>query len=345
MVKYIQLSILFFAWGCAHMQPDPYFWPGTSHQLKRVPATTISDTPLVKAPVFSKSPSLSRSEWKLIRKGSFSHRLYRLTVRDQDGNLMDSAVPPDMILDGEANLSWIKRVSPGAWDVKLELTTEQSVIKVGFVIGGQRVEHFKQIHFQIHEVDILNSQSFAYKRRIRSDGEDELRVYISLKDVRGYSIYSAEGFDLRVKTNRPFVKIEGPFSGHTGPYFKIKSKTETEVKYFVTVDGDQVAGAGSAIFVKTDNRRPAQENKGCLQDLAAITESAIPKDLSIVESYRFLVSQVLRRYEEKADLSQSNYERVLDSFSSQSCTENRILDSARDEAGRLFRKLHNRLNH
>jgi hypothetical protein len=344
MVGYIQLFILFFVWGCAHMQPDPHFWPGTSHQLKRVPATEISNEVLAKAPVYTKPPSLSRSEWKLIRKESFSHRLYRLTVKDQDGNLMDSAVPPEMILEGEANLSWIKRVSPGAWDVKLELTTEQSVIKVGFVIGGQRVEHFKQIHFQIHEVDVLNSQSFTYKKRIRSDGEDALRIYVSIKDMRGYTIYSSEDFDLRVKTNRPFVKVEGPFSGHTGPYFKIRSKQATHLKYFVTLDGDRLTGDGEANFVLSDARRPAEENKGCLQDLAAMTDSAIPKDLTVVESYRFLVNQVLRRYEEKADLSPRNYERILDSFSSQTCTENRILDSARDEAGRLLRKLHNRLN-
>lgn len=344
MVGLIQLLILLSMWGCAHMQPDPHFWPGADHQLKRVPATVISNEELAKAPVYSRPPSLSRSDWKLVRKGSFSHRLYRLTVRDQDGELMDSAVPPEMILEGEANLTWIKRVSPGVWEVKLELTTEQSVIKVGFVIGGQRVEHFKQIHFQIHEVDILNSESFAYKKRIRSDGEDALRVYVSIKDVRGYNIYSAEDFDLKVKTNRSFVKVEGPYSGHTGPYFKIKSKQSTDIKYYVTLDGDRLPGGGEASFVLTDARRPAEENKGCLQDLAAMTESAIPKDLSLVESYRFLVDQVLRRYEEKADLSPSNYERILDSFSSQTCTENRILDSARDEAGRLLRKLHNRLN-
>ncbi|MFP5459131.1 MAG: hypothetical protein ACLGG7_10385 [Bacteriovoracia bacterium] len=311
--------------------------------MRRVTATQFEKKiPAPEAPI--QSVSLSASSWSLVKKKSFSQRVYRLVLRDEKLQLIDNSTPPNIIIDGETKLSSVERISPGTWDVTLEFTTEQTITSVGLVLGDQRIERIKQIHFQIHDIDVIASRARTYKERVRADGIDELRVSVEIKDSSGYNIFSFDDLDLKVLTSRSSVKVSGPFSGHEGPFFRLTSLQSGPVDFAVTLDGEAISGGGRAQFVELDARRPAQQIDGCLENLAKLAERNIPKEKTLLEAYSELVYEVLRRYEEKADASETGFHRVFSALSSESCTEQRILDDAREEAGRSLTNVHRRLN-
>lgn len=311
--------------------------------MRRVPLTQFEKKiPAPEAPL--QIVSLSASSWSLVTKKSFSQRVYRLVLRDEKFQLIDSSTLPNIIIDGDTKLSSVEKVSSGTWDVTLEFMTEQTVTSVGFVLGHQRIERFKQIHFQIHDIDVIASRARTYKERVRADGIDELRVSVEIKDSSGYNIFSFDDLDLKVLASRSSVKISGPFSGHEGPFFRLTSLQSGPVDFTVTLDGEAISGGGRAQFVDLDARRPAQQTDGCLGNLAKLAERKIPAQKTLLEAYSELVYEVLRRYEEKADASETGFHRVFSALSSESCTEQRILDDAREEAGRSLTNVHRRLN-
>lgn len=343
MVRLIVFTSLFVAVSCAQVQPNPYLWPGSKGLMRRVTATQFEKKiPAPEAPI--QSVSLSASSWSLVKKKSFSQRVYRLVLRDEKLQLIDNSTLPNIIIDGETKLSSVERISPGTWDVTLEFMTEQTITSVGFVLGHQRIERFKQIHFQIHDIDVIASRARTYKERVRADGIDELRVSVEIKDSSGYNIFSFDDLDLKVLTSRSSVKISGPFSGHEGPYFRLTSLETGPADFTVTLDGEMISGGGRVQFVANDARRPAQQIDGCLANLASLAERKIPAHKTLLEAYSELVFEVLRRYEEKADISDKAFHRVFSALSSESCTEQRILDSAREESGRSLTNVHRRLN-
>lgn len=343
MVRLLLLASFVVVVGCAQVQPNPYLWPGSQGLMRRVPATQFQKKmPVPSLPL--RDVSFSASSWSLVKKKSFSQRVYRLILRDELGELIDSPAEPNIIIDGDTKLSSVERVSKGTWDVTLEFVTEQTITSVGFVLGNQRIERFRQIHFQIHDIDVIASRARTYKQRVRADGVDELRVSVEIKDSSGYNVFSFDDLDIKVLTSRSSVKISGPFSGHEGPYFRLTSLQSGPVDFTVTLDGEAISGGGRAQFVTPDARRPAQQIDGCLENLAELAERKIPAQKTLLEAYSDLVSEVLRRYEEKADASETGFHRVFSALSSDSCTEQRILDDAREEAGRALTNVHRRLN-
>jgi hypothetical protein len=145
----------------------------------------------------------------LLKKESFAQREYKLVVRDELAQLLDSPALPEMILDGDATLHSVEKIAPATWKVRLEFTKDQSVVKVGFALGCHRVGNFRQIHFNLHEIDVFATHSFSFKTRVRADGKDKLRVYVELRDQKNYIIYSFDDFDLKLHLNSKKVKIEG----------------------------------------------------------------------------------------------------------------------------------------
>jgi hypothetical protein len=346
MVGLFHLGLLFILVGCAQLaeiEADPHFWPGAAHRLRRVPASVEimknSQAPVV----FKTKPSISHSEWSLLMKTGFALRDYKLVVRDEKDQILDSHVPPEMIIDGEALLQNVEKLAPGTWKVTLSFTNDQSVVKIGFSQGGHRVAGFRQIHFNLHQVDLLATQSYAFKTQVRADGKDVLRVYLDLRDEKGYSIYSTEDFDIKLHVDSKLAQVEGPFSTSTGPYFRIRSIKPGDLNYHITVDGGRVSGQGVARFLNPTKRFPAAEVRGCLTDLATLAGTPVPS-MDPVEAYDHLARQVMRRYEEKRDITPEAYERTLAAFSSEACTANAIWDSARDDAGRALKSLQQRLS-
>ncbi len=340
------LSLVVFA-SCAQLaeiEADPHFWPGSSHRIRRVPASSGLSTPVVAAVSFKKSPSLAHSEWTLLKKDSFAQREYKLVVRDEQDQLMDSPVPPEIILEGEAVFHNVVKLAPATWKVKIEFVGDQSVVRVGFALGGYRIGGFRQIHFNLHEVDVFATHSYAFKTHVRADGKDKLRVYIELRDQKNYTIYSFDDFDMNLHLNAKNVKVEGPYSTSSGPYFQVSSVRPGKVDYYLTVDGERMSGSGHVEFIDATKRGPAAEVRDCLADLASIGGVRVPQNLSAVEAYTELAKTIIRRYEEKADVTPESLNRTLESFSTTACTANGIWDGARDEAGRALRLLHQRLS-
>lgn len=340
------LSLVVFT-SCAQLaeiEADPHFWPGSSHRIRRVPSSAGLATPAAAPVYFKKSPSISHSEWTLLKKESFAQREYKLVVRDEDGQLMDSPVLPEIILDGDAVFHDVAKLSPATWKVRIEFIGDQSVVRVGFALGGYRIGSFRQIHFNLHEIDVFATHSYAFKSRVRADGKDKLRVYVDLKDQKSYSIYSFEDFDLKLHHTSKHVKVAGPFSTSSGPYFQLTSLRPGKVDYYLTVDGERMSGSGHAEFLDANKRGPAAEVRDCLADMASLGGRKVPQDVSAVEAYSTLAKSIMRRYEEKADITPESLNRTLESFSTTACTANGIWDGARDEAGRALRLLHQRLS-
>ncbi len=340
------LSLVVFA-SCAQLaeiEADPHFWPGSSHRIRRVPASVVPSVPAIAPITFKSAPSMAKSEWSLLSKESFSQREYKFVVRDDLGALLDSPVAPEMILDGDAALHSVVKLSPGTWKVKLEFTKDQSVVKVGFSLGGHRVGNFRQIQFNMHEIDVFASNSYAFKTRVRADGQDKLRIYVALRDLKAYTIYSFEDFDLKLHLSKKGAKVEGPFSTSSGPYFRVTSTRPGKVDYYLSVDGERMSGSGHVEFIDVAKRGPAAEVRDCLADLASLGGVKVPSNMSAEEAYSELAKTIMRRYEEKADITPESLNRTLESFSTEACTVNGIWDSARDEAGRALRVLHQRLS-
>lgn len=340
------LSLVVFA-SCAQLaeiEADPHFWPGSSHRIRRVPASSGLTTPAPVPVYFKKSPSLAHSEWTLLKKDSLAQREYKLVVRDEQDQLMDSPVLPEMILDGDAVLHSVVKLAPATWIVRLEFTKDQAVVKVGFSLGGHRIGNFRQIHFNLHDIDVFATYSYALKTHVRADGKDKLRVYVELRDQKNYTIYSFDDFDMKLHLSAKNVKVEGPFSTSSGPYFSLTSLRPGKVDYHLTIDGERMTGAGHVEFVDVTKRGPAAEVRDCLADMASIGGTKVPQNVSAVEAYTELAKTIMRRYEEKADVTPESLNRTLESFSTVACTANGIWDGARDEAGRALRLLHQRLS-
>lgn len=340
------LSLVVFA-SCAQLaeiEADPHFWPGSSHRLRRVPASVGPSGPAVVPVTFKSAPSMAKSEWSLLSKDSFSQREYKLVVRDEQGTLLDSPIVPEIILEGDADLHSVAKLSSGTWKVKLEFTKDQSVVKVGFSLGGHRIGNFRQIQFNMHEIDVFATYSYAFKTRVRADGQDKLRIYVELRDQKAYTIYSFEDFDMKLHLSKKGAKVEGPFSTSSGPYFRVSSTRPGKMDYYLSVDGERMSGSGHVEFIDVTKRGPAAEVRDCLADMASLGGVKVPDNMSAVEAYSELAKTIMRRYEEKADVTPESLHRTLESFSTEACTANGIWDSARDEAGRALRLLHQRLS-
>ena len=350
MVGLLHLGLLFLLLtmiGCAQLaeiEADPHFWPGAAHRLRRVPASEPLKAPLVKPVTLAHAPSPIHSSWRLVQKGNFSQREYELIVRDEQQRLVDTPQAPDMILDGDVVLGQITKKAPATWLIRLEYTRDQAVVKVGWSLGGHRLEGFRQMQFNLHEVDVFSSHSFVFKSRVRADGQDHLRVYVDLKDAKGYSIYSFDDFDIKLQVSHKSALVTGPFSTSSGPYFRITSTVPLKSEYHIVVDGEPLTGSGEVSFIDSTVRGPAAEKGDCLADLASTVGRVVPKDLEAVEAYRDLVASILRRYEEKREHGPDDYQQTLQLFSSHACTANGIWDSARDEAGRALKLIHQRLS-
>lgn len=337
---FLLISLLMVS--CSHIQPHPDFWKSS-----RIKKNTVEKTKIVFEPIQNdlglQAPSFSLSEWTLSSKSSFASRDYRLVLRDQSGNLIDSNNAPEIKIDGPAKLMEIKKISSATWNVKLEYLYDPAIIKIGLQLGLHRLENFRQIHYQMHELDWMNSKSFTQKSRVRADGVDKLRVYVNLKDKRGYSIFSMTDYQLQISVDQLNAKVEGPFSSSGGSYFEISSKIAGPIKYSVEVDGEILRGEGVARFIVYDRRSPAAEQKNCLEDLALIAGIKVPQS-GPLEAYQTLADRILAVFEESQDSSSERFQFVLDSFSSERCTSNKIWDAAREEAGRELRQIHRRIS-
>lgn len=339
---FILISVILLSVGCSQLQPHPDIWKSRSVTRNKVEKTKIvfeptqEDTDL---PI----PSLNLSEWSILQKSRFSTRDYKLVLRDQTGRLIDSHNAPELIIDGPAKLISLSKISLGTWKVSLEYLYDPAIVKLGLQLGKHRIDYFRQLQFQLHEIDFMQSKTFTQKSRIRADGEDKLRVHVNLRDKRGYNIFSTNDYKLDLIVDKLDAKVAGPFSAFGGPYFEISSKAPGAIRYSVEIDGETLRGEGVAEFVAFDRRSPAAENKNCLADLAQVAGMPIPEAEALV-SYQILVGRILAIFEEKQDSTSENFQQLLDVFSSPSCTSNRLWDGAREEAGRELRVIHRRIS-
>ena len=328
--------------SCSHIQPHPDFW-----KSRRVKKNTVEKTKIVfetiQKDVGLMAPSLSLSEWSLLSKSSFASREYKLVLKDHLGNLINSFNAPEIKIEGPAKLIGISKISSATWNVTFEYLFDPAIIKIGLQLGAHRLDYFRQIHYQLHELDFMESKTFNQKSRVRADGVDKLRVYVSLKDKRGYSIFSTTDYQLQVSVDNLNAKVEGPFSASGGSYFEISSKIAGPIRYSVEVDGKSLLGEGMARFVDYDRRSPAAEEKNCLKDLALVAGVKVPSS-SPLEAYQELANRILAVFEETNDSSSERFQFVLDTFSSPSCTSNKVWDAAREEAGRELRQIHRQIS-
>lgn len=328
--------------SCSHIQPHPDFWK--SHGVKK---NTVAKTKIVfetiQKDVGLMAPSISLSEWSLLSKSSFASRQYKLVLKDHVGNLINSLNAPEIKIEGPAKLTGITKISPGTWNVKIEYLYDPAIVKIGLQLGSHRIDYFRQINYQLHELDFMESKTFTQKSRVRADGVDKLRVYINLKDKRGYSIFSTTDYKLQLSIDKSKVKVDGPFSASGGSYFDVSSKIAGPIRYTVEVDGKSLLGEGMARFVDYDRRSPAAEEKNCLDELALVAGVKVPSS-SPLEAYQELAGRILAVFEETNDSSSERFQFVLDTLSSPSCTSNKIWDAAREEAGRELRQIHRQIS-
>ncbi len=328
--------------GCAQIQPHPDFW--TSRNIKK---NTVEKTQIVfdqhNKDEKNPEPSLSLSEWTILTKSSFASRAYKLVLRDQTGKLIDTTNAPEINIEGPAKMIGLSKIAPATWKVKFEFFHDPALVKIGFQLGTHRIDYFRQIQYQLHDLDLMESKAYVQKTRVRADGVDKLRVHVLMKDKRGYNIFSTNDFQLQLMVDTLNAKVSGPFSAFGGPYFEISSTSPGPIKYSVEIDGESLRGEGVARFIPFDRRSPAAENKNCLEDLARVAGIVVP-DLAPLEAYRLLASRIIALFEEKQDTTSENYQSVLDTFSSQSCTSNRVWDAAREELGRELRVIHGRIS-
>ncbi len=327
--------------SCAYLEADPHFWPGSQHRLRKVSSLEISTarSPEERLP---EAPSIARSDWSLVEKRSFSQRVYELAIRDREGKLLLSKFPPEIILEGDTQLRSVTRRAPGIWHVLLEFPAEQSVTKLGFHYGGHRVGFFRQIHFQTHQVDVLNSTSYVLKQRARADGKDTIRIYVDVRDQRGYSIYSREDFDLRLKLEGEDISVSGPYSASGGTFFRLQSLRPQRVGYRVFLDGEELRSEGEVRFLSADRRGPARSDLHCLELLAREAKRPVPK-AELVDAYQELVDVLARRYEESFDGSDVALERLIGLINAPACLQRQIFDESRERASRQLKNVQARL--
>jgi len=329
--------------ACSQIQPHPDFWK--SYRVKK---NTVEKTKIVFDQIEKDqdlpAPSMSLSEWNLISKSGFASREYELIFRDQEGKLIDSKNAPEIKIEGPVKLIGLSKISEGSWKVTLEYLYDPAIVKIGFQLGPHRVDYFKQIQYQLHEIDYMESKSYTQKAKVRADGVDKLRVYVVMRDKKGYNIFSTTDFHVQLLVDKLNAKVTGPFSAAGGPYFEISSKVAGPIKYSVEVDGQALKGEGVASFMSwNESRTPAAENKGCLENLALLAGIEVPNS-DPVSAYEALTDRILALFEEKHESHSESYQATLEAFSTTKCTSNKIWDAAREEAGRKLRVIRTRIS-
>jgi hypothetical protein len=339
---FIFLSLILLVVGCSQIQPHPDFW-----NSRRVKKLSVEKTKIafeaIQIDHDLPAPSFALSEWTILTKSRFATREYRLVLRDQTGKLIDSHNPPELIIDGPAKLISLSKMSPATWKVSFEYFYDPAIVKLGLKLGTHRIEYFRQIQYQLHELDFMESKTYTQKTKVRADGVDKLRVHVTIRDKQGYNIFSTNDFQLNLLVDDINAKVAGPFSAFGGPYFEISSLTPGPIKYSVEIDGESLQGQGVAHFIAFDRRAPASEKRNCLTDLAQVAGIPVPETEPLL-AYQQLARRILAIFEENQDTSSERFQFVLDAFSSQSCTSNAIWDAAREEAGRELRVIHRRIS-
>lgn len=333
------LSLAILTVGCSHM--DPHFWPESfkvpSQRLKspqgnRYPSSMV-------APV-DREPSIGRSEWKLVNKSVYAQRTYQLVIRDRDGKIIDTDTAPDIMLDGDALLTRVEKAGKAAWNVTLEFPKEQSITQLGFSIGEYRIDRFRRLHWQLHEVDVMMSAAYANKVRLRADGNDVARVFVQLKDVRNFPIYQVQDFDLKLQVMQGKVKIEGPYSTVSGPYFKVSGTQSGPVRIEAMLDGQRVGKSIELELTTSRGRRPASSTEDeCLKGLAHHLKREPIPNAPFEEEYNRLGEVLLDQFEIKITPSDLELEAGLDALSSAACTSVVVLDQAREDLSARLRQL------
>lgn len=329
--------------GCSHM--DPNFWPESFNIPKRVSKTADqTDRSPAQVPFkhVTREPSMGRCEWKMTKKTGFSEREYELTLRDREGAIIDTDFPPEIILDGEVNVTKVHKRAPGRWRVMLDFQREQSIVHVGFALGDYRVEHFRRLHWQLHHLDMFQSRGLVNKLVVRVDGKDSARFYIHMRDSYDYPIYQAHDFALKVKVTQGHAKIEGPFETLSGPYFMVRPLREGEIHLQASIDGEKLGEPQILSSVKT-TRVPASDAQMCLDGLAkfvGIEREDHPADeefrrigVSLRESFSMLITP-----------TEIQVQTYLKEISSPACVANVEFDQAREEVAEKIRRLSLRAN-
>ncbi len=336
---YLLISFLLILGGCSHM--DPHFWP-ERFKVPRQSASSGGDGQAFRSlarPSVLAEPSPARTEWKTLPKQHDSQRDYLLTIRDREGKLIPTDFPPEIIVDGEANLVEVAPVGPAAWRVRVDFPRDQAIIQVGFTLGEWRVERLRRLHWQLHRLDVMQSSVHANKARIRADGEDELRVYFLLRDSQEFPIYQHQDFNLRLRSTGP-AKIYGPHDSVTGAYFRVVTSVPGKLAFEAFVDGEPV-GRPVEVEAQAQQRRvPASvASDDCLRSLAEAVNGKWDPKATPEDEYLRLSDQLIADFERVVMPTELQMERTIERFSSPACTTVKAFDLHREYAGSRVRRL------
>lgn len=315
-----------------HFWPDSFNVPKKTNEFGKRSWRSPSSLDDVKT-----EPSISRSEWTLLTKTKDSQRSYLLVVKDRNGKIIETTNPPEILLDGEVYLNNVSHAGVGKWKVTLDFPKEHSIIHVGFTVGEFRVERFRRIHWQLHELDRMGSNAYANKLRIRNDDKDTARVYLHLRDTQNFPIYQFHDFDLKLKVLKGDVKIEGPYSTLSGPYFTVKGKHAGQVKIEAWLDG-QTFGSVIDMELMDTSRSPASAGE-CLAGLAKFINKPITPNAPLLEEYERLGESMVESYRLLVTPSDVELEENLLALSSSACVRISQLDDLRESVSYRLRQL------
>lgn len=326
--------------GCSHM--NPHFWPDSFHVPQKTAQKEKSNN-YWRAPanveLVTDEPSLARSQWKLLEKSTDSQRTYLLVIKDREGKIIDTENPPEILLQGEALLNQVTKSGKGKWKVVLDFPSDQSVVSVGFAIGEYRIERFRRLHWQSHQVDRMMSDAFANKIRIRSDGKDSARVFVHLRDTQNFPIYQFHDFELKIKVLSGKAKIKGPFSTLSGPYFVVRGTDPGKIKVEATIDGQTFGKPFEIELIKNSGRLPASNVNECINGLASKLKRETNPQASIEEEYEKFGEMLVDSFQLLITPSEMQLEENLNALSSPACTAIAQLDDLRESFSQQLRKI------
>jgi len=291
-------------------------------------------------PSVTVEPSLARTEWRMLPKKHDAQRDYLLTIRDREGKLISTDFPPEMIVDGEANLVEVSSAGPASWRVRLDFPREHSVVQIGFTLGEWRVERLRRLHWQLHRLDLMQSNVITNKARIRADGEDELRIYFLLRDSQEFPIYQHQDFDLRLKASSPHARIHGPHDSITGAYYRVVTSAAGKISFDAFVDGERLGRSFEVEAQARHSRTPAgSATDDCLQGLATASGVARDQRAQPAVEYERLGGLLVAEFERIPLPSELEMNRVINQLSSPACTTVQAFDLSREVHGTRVRQL------